>query len=147
MTPIVIFDIDGTLADCSERRKQLAIDGDYEKFYNKINNDKPKKPIVDLCVTLRQSGDYKIYILTGRKEKLRKETIDWLTYKAKIGWEEDYTLLMRADDDNRPDEIVKAEMVKYFKDQISFVVDDRRKVVDMWRSMGITCLQCEDFTA
>ena len=27
--------------------------------------------------------------------------------------------------------------------RVLFVVDDRQRVVDMWRAEGITCLQCE----
>ncbi len=30
------------------------------------------------------------------------------------------------------------------KDNILFAVDDRQRVVDMWREKGITCLQCAD---
>ena len=51
---------------------------------------------------------------------------------------------MRKQHDNRADWIVKKEL---FVDEISniydvkFVLDDRQQVVDMWRSLGLTCFQ------
>ncbi len=60
-------------------------------------------------------------------------------------------LHMREDGDFRKDSIIKEEILnKYLKDNnlkvddIAFVVDDRKKVVDMWRRRGITCLQCAE---
>jgi hypothetical protein len=53
-------------------------------------------------------------------------------------------LFMRKQHDNRADWIVKKEL---FVDEISniydvkFVLDDRQQVVDMWRSLGLTCFQ------
>ena len=53
---------------------------------------------------------------------------------------------MRGDKDSRPDSEVKQDILKQLKDEgkeILFVVDDRQSVVDMWRTSGITCLQCK----
>jgi len=54
---------------------------------------------------------------------------------------------MRKDNDFRPDEEIKKEIYNNFiKDDynIFFVLDDRTKVVNMWRSLGLTCLQVAD---
>jgi adenylate cyclase class IV len=54
---------------------------------------------------------------------------------------------MRKTGDNRPDNIVKKEIFdsniknNYY---IEFVLDDRNKVVKMWRELGLTCLQVAD---
>jgi hypothetical protein len=42
-----------------------------------------------------------------------------------------------------PDEILKKEMLDTFvdKDDVLMTVDDRQKVVDMWRENGLTCFQ------
>ena len=42
-----------------------------------------------------------------------------------------------------PDEILKKKMLDKFVDidDVLFVVDDRNKVVDMWRDLGLTVLQ------
>lgn len=52
---------------------------------------------------------------------------------------------MRPANDHRPDDIIKQEMLDKLKAEghdIWFVVDDRQRVVDMWRRNGITVLQC-----
>ena len=54
---------------------------------------------------------------------------------------------MRKTGDNRKDCVVKREIFdaeikdKYY---IKFILDDRNQVVDMWRKMGLTCLQVAD---
>ena len=42
-----------------------------------------------------------------------------------------------------PDEILKKEMLDTFVDidDVFMCVDDRQKVVDMWRENGLTCFQ------
>ena len=42
-----------------------------------------------------------------------------------------------------PDEILKKKMLDTFvdKNDVLMTVDDRQKVVDMWRAEGLTCLQ------
>ena len=51
---------------------------------------------------------------------------------------------MRREGDNRKDSIVKHEL--FWKVvaphwNVIGVLDDRQQVVDMWRSMGLTCAQ------
>ena len=60
----------------------------------------------------------------------------------------DYPLLMRKDGDNRPDQIVKRELYERHVVglyEVEGVLDDRAKVVRMWRDeLGLTCLQVAD---
>src|SRR3546814_16195171 len=52
---------------------------------------------------------------------------------------------MRKDADTRPDHVVKEEILQQISDdgyQPILAVDDRPSVVAMWRSKGITTLQC-----
>ena len=54
---------------------------------------------------------------------------------------------MRQDDDYRFDEIIKEEIyTNNIKDnfKVLFVLDDRTKVVNMWRKIGLTCLQVDN---
>ena len=54
--------------------------------------------------------------------------------------------MLREDGDNTPDqELKRAWLHAYGKERILFTVDDRQKVVDMWREEGLTCLQCADW--
>jgi len=51
---------------------------------------------------------------------------------------------MRSQGDTRPDEIVKREIYEeHIKPlyNVDFVLDDRNKVVKMWRSLGLKVLQ------
>lgn len=51
---------------------------------------------------------------------------------------------MRPEGDIRKDSIVKRELFeKYVRPyyNIEFVLDDRNQVVEMWRSLGLKCLQ------
>lgn len=139
----VIFDIDGTLADIEHRR--LYLEGDrpnWARFNAAMGEDTQNTPIVDLYRTLWASGAYDLQIVTGRNEAFRKVTETWLTWNEI----EFNRVLMRADKDNRPDNIIKGEILKQLRKEgrdIAFAVDDRQQVVDMWRANGVTCLQCD----
>jgi len=68
------------------------------------------------------------------------QTMDWLI-ENEVDFDE---LHMRNPGDQRKDSVVKREMFdEFIKDKynVLFVVDDRDQVVEMWRSMGLTCLQ------
>lgn len=138
---IVIFDLDGTVADCSHRLHY--IDGqirDYKAFYDGIVDDTPLRHIIDLLRALAKSGDYILLGVTGRPITHLRETQLWLqeqfvTYSA---------IFMRKEGDFRKDFIVKQEILEVIRKEFGepdFVLDDRASVVDMWRANGIPCLQ------
>ncbi|MFN8577784.1 MAG: hypothetical protein U0354_13080 [Candidatus Sericytochromatia bacterium] len=55
-------------------------------------------------------------------------------------------LLWREIPDMRKDSIVKKKfLLTHIKDKyyIEFILDDRIQVVDMWRELGLTCLQVD----
>jgi len=157
----VIFDLDGTLADIEIRRKKsIKPNGkmDWDIFFHpdNIQYDKPIPAIVNLIQTYDKLG-YKIVIFSGRNDRSWKETKDWLkTHNIPHD-----LLVMRPDkfksksfpvaDGNpatsdmryMPDEILKKKMLDTFVDidDVLFVVDDRQKVVDMWRDLGLVVLQ------
>lgn len=141
----VIFDIDGTLANNEHRQHFLEKNPkDWDGFFEAMVKDKPVEPICNLLSALWLSCN--LVICTGRPEKYRQKTLTWLNqyvlrphYRA--------TLLMRPDGDYRPDHEVKKEMLDKLRAEghdIWFVVDDRKSVVDMWRTNGVTCLQCAE---
>ena len=157
----VIFDLDGTLADIEIRRKKsIKPNGkmDWDIFFHpdNIKYDKPIPAIVNLIQTYEDKA-YKIVIFSGRNDRSWKETKDWLkTHNVPHD-----LLVMRPDkfksksspvaDGNpatgdmryMPDEILKKKMLDEFVDidDVLFVVDDRNKVVDMWRGLGLVVLQ------
>lgn len=125
----VIFDIDGTLAIKGARSPY-----DWEKVkLDDLNLD------VSAVLEAMHDYGYKIVLLSGRDSVCRKETLEWL---------EDNTipfadLYMRPEGDTRKDFIVKKELFDQVAEKywVQFVVDDRKQVVDMWRSIGLTCFQ------
>ena len=135
----VIVDMDGTLADCSARRKFIA-DGrhDWENFEAHSFEDEPIWPIINLVAILEQAG-FRILIVSGRHiDKTGKDTVAWL---EKYGIHYNH-IFMRQSGDNRPDDIIKQEILdKLPKDRIKYILDDRNRVVEMWRRNDLTCLQ------
>jgi phosphoglycolate phosphatase-like HAD superfamily hydrolase len=136
---IVIFDIDGTLADVSERihhvRKKPK---NWNAFFQGMAQDKAIHSMVRLCNILYTSG-IQIILCSGRNEEHRAQTVEWLAQKG-VKY---HDLLLRKDKDRRSDTEVKRELLATLdKSQILFVVEDRSRVVEMWRSEGLVCLQC-----
>jgi phosphoglycolate phosphatase-like HAD superfamily hydrolase len=136
---IVIFDIDGTLADVSERihhvRKKPK---NWDAFFEGMAQDRAVRSIVRLCNLMFDSG-FKVILCSGRNEEHRAETIEWLN-KQGVRYHE---LLLRRDGDRRSDVAVKREILAGIdKSRVLFVVEDRSRVVEMWRSEGLVCLQC-----
>jgi predicted secreted acid phosphatase len=136
---IVIFDIDGTLADVSARVHHVEKKPkDWDAFFRGMSQDKAIHSIVRLCNILYASG-LKILLCSGRGEEHRAETIQWLAENG-VNYHE---LILRRAGDRRSDVVVKREMLAGIdRNKILFVVEDRNGVVEMWRSEGLVCLQC-----
>jgi phosphoglycolate phosphatase-like HAD superfamily hydrolase len=141
-TPAVIFDIDGTLADCEHRRHFVTgKKKNFDKFYDAMGEDKVKSEIRGLCNSYHMNG-WHVVICTGRPEKYREITEEWLKENAIFHSE----LRMRPDEKrHEPDYEVKQEMLDSIREErsVHIAFDDRNQVVDMWRRNGITCLQVD----
>ncbi len=136
---LVIFDIDGTLADISERAHHVRTKPkNWNAFNAGMAQDKAIHSMVRLCNILYASGIH-IILCSGRNEKNRPETVEWLSRQG-VNYHE---LLLRKDEDFRSDAIVKREILGTLdKSNVLFVVEDRSRVVEMWRSEGLVCFQC-----
>lgn len=129
----IIVDIDGTVAE----------KGDRSPFdWSRVSGDTPKKEIIDIVNVFRKQGK-EIVFFSGRKEQCKEQTKKWIYDNVC----EDYWLYMRKDDDDRNDAITKKELFdEHVRNRfyVDFVLDDRDRVVKMWRELGLTCLQvCE----
>ena len=135
---VAIFDVDGTLMDIDHRRKYVEGDKkDWKSFFDYMEFDTIRDDVFHMAHALHNDG-YVIIVCSGRNEKHRKITEKQLAF----GKLKPQALLMRADDDYRPDYEVKAEMLKTMRDSgfdPHIAVDDRPSVVKMWRDEGLTC--------
>lgn len=126
----IICDIDGTLALMKDR-------GPFE--WEKVGQDDLNSIVFNiLCAFSFQ--EFKIVLVSGRDEVCRKETEKWLKDNG-IHYDE---LFMRPEGNTEKDSIIKRRIFEeHIRDKynVYFVLDDRNQVVDMWRSLGLTCLQ------
>lgn len=139
-TQAVIFDMDGTLADCEHRRHFVEGKKKYfTKFYDAMGDDLRNEPICGLCNMYFTNG-WHVIICTGRPESYREITEKWLKDKGVF-----YTELRMRPDDRKfdPDFEVKQTMLNDIRKdrEVHLSVDDRNQVVEMWRRNGITCMQ------
>ena len=164
MKNTIIFDLDGTLADISERKEKAqwksndkAMDWDIFFDPENIKLDKPKEAVIK-CAQMFHKQGYKIVIFSGRNDRMWERTVEWLEWN-----DVPYDLLVMRPDkfqgrtwpvaeynpatpDMRymPDEKLKKAMLDEFIEDINdvyLVVDDRDKVVKMWRSLGLNTWQ------
>lgn len=124
---VILCDIDGTLALFDGR-------GPYDTAH--CEADLVNYPIRRILT----APIAPIILVSGREEKYRPETERWLKahdiYYSR--------LYMRPTGDFRKDAIVKEEIYhKHIEPdmRVLFILDDRDQVVDMWRNLGLTCLQ------
>lgn len=131
----VIVDIDGTVADMT------GIRGPYD--WHKVHLDKPKKEIIGVVQLLIDAGIEPIF-MSGRDGVCRNATNNWIV--KHVGYTSGH-LHMRPAGDQRKDTIVKRELYDNHilnKYNVHLVLDDRNYVVQMWRDLGLTCLQVAD---
>lgn len=127
-----IFDIDGTLAKMKDRSP-------YD--YSKIHTDEPNHSITMIARILKATG-LPILVVSGRPDSCAEETMKWLEDNH-IPYDR---LAMRPTGDNRSDAIIKREIYEDLIEpdyNVIAVFDDRNRIVDMWRSLGLTCLQVD----
>ncbi len=127
----IICDIDGTLAHMDGKR------GPYD--WHKVGGDSCDEQIRDILIEYSNRGST-IIIMSGREDVCRPETEAWLK-EHNIPYN---FIFMRKAGDKRKDSIIKEELFSTAINGdfcIQFVLDDRLQVVQMWRSLGLKCLQ------
>ncbi len=139
----VIFDVDGTIADCNHRRHFVDGSGpvDWDSFRAETVNDTPIDWVCSLAQKHVQSGDNVMFV-SARNNSERGVTKfqirEWIGIDNPV-------LFMRPDGDYRPDDEFKRDTLQVIRGVINgdpdLVYDDRNRVVDMWRNEGIEVVQ------
>lgn len=157
MIRTVICDLDGTLSDC-RARNHLAAQGAWDEFHFHMQEDPPVHHVMEfLHIHLKQQGNGGLYFLTGRPEEFRSVTVDWLYRQCSMSEGTEYAgLIMRPENDWRPDVKIKPELfIEHVVEPLNQTIgstgdanksdflflDDRDKVVAMWRDLGYDCWQ------
>ncbi|MFG2330751.1 AAA family ATPase [Streptomyces sp. NPDC048604] len=127
----VLCDIDGTLALRGDR-------GPYD--FTRCDTDLLNPPVRQALLAFRKAENDTIVLLSGRSEDHREITEQWLK-RHDVPYDE---LWMRASGDTRSDDIVKAELFdanvrRRYAVRVS--LDDRDRVVAVWRRMGLPTWQ------
>lgn len=133
----VICDLDGTIAKMSDRSP-------YD--WDRVDEDTCDEMIKIMIKNFHLLG-YKIFFLSGRQKKALEKTQSWL--KDNDLALDNVSLILREEGDNRDDTVFKLEV--YRKDikpyyQVSLVLDDRPKMVRMWKRMGFNILNANGVT-
>lgn len=132
----VIFDLDGTLAIFNNR-------GPHD--YKACINDSINYPVFKVLKMLVSSG-IDIIFLTGREESCVHETMSWIGMLG-LGSQFKYKLYMRPTGSKIKDNVVKETVYnKHIKDKynVLFIMEDRQRVVEMWRKLGLTVFQVDE---
>jgi predicted secreted acid phosphatase len=147
MKNTIIFDLDGTLANVDARRK-IAIKQNGKMDWNKwfdpsnIKFDTPNDTVIKMAQLFAEDG-FNIFIFSGRLDTTKHTTLAWLT-RNRVPF---HKLVMRDKDRLfMPDDQLKKQLLDEHADidDVFLVVDDRQKVVDMWRENGLTVFQVAD---
>ena len=129
---IVLVDIDGTVAKMNGR-------GPHD--YHLVSTDLPNNDIAMMVQNFHYDSDLPVVFMSGRPDSCRSDTEDWLYENVRVPYA---GLHMRRTGDYRKDDVVKLELFNQHirgKYNVAYVLDDRNRVVEMWRRLGLTCLQ------
>ncbi len=139
-TKVLVCDIDGTVADLSHRRQWVATKPkNWKAFETTMHLDEPMSRVISLVQSLHNLGTQVIYC-SGRGEQNRDVTQKWLDDNELPQG----PLYMRKAKDYRSDDIVKRELLDEMRwdgYEPDLVLDDRDRVVAMWRDEGIETIQ------
>ena len=137
------------MADLGHRKHLIQRpDPDWDAFYESCDKDGHNEWLFTLMRGMMVIGK-DIVIVSARHEGRRVKTELWLAHDGIYTSDPrlknaDLFLVRKSENDYRPDTELKKEWLdSYGRDRILFVVDDRQKVVDMWRREGVKCLQCD----
>ena len=133
MKDIVIFDLDGTLANIQHRRPLVESEPkQWREFYAACPADTVNEAVAAALFAYR-NFEYEIWIVSGRSNEVQAETDAWLREHGLTPDE----LLMREARDHQPDHKLKQSWLRSGiipKERVLCVYDDRSSVVAMWRA-------------
>jgi len=131
--PCVVLDIDGVLADVRHRLRFVATSPkNWDGFFAAAPND----DVLDVGAAFARdaASSHDIVYLTGRPERTRDDTLDWLRrHNLPAG-----QLIMRREGDRRPAVLTKTQALRQIgkERRVDLVVDDDPAVIDAIAKAG-----------
>lgn len=139
---LVVFDLDGTLAD--HRHRLPLIQGnakDYDAYYAACGADEPYRPAIH-ALRAHTAAGHRVEIWTGRREDAAFATLTWMRqYQVAV-----HLIRMRPMKDTTPNVDFKRALLHKVMpptDRPALVYDDHPGAVQMWRAEGVPCFQVE----
>mgnify|MGYP006111113763 FL=1 len=142
MSKIVLCDIDGTVANNDHRQHLLKEFKDWDKFFAALIDDKPIPKVIDLIKKYNLDGQ-KICFITGRPERYRLETENWLNQVFDFH----FTLIMRKNGDARNKVEIKRELFNsnFISQDILISIENDELLCQLWASLGLKVLNVNKF--
>lgn len=133
---VAVFDIDGVLADVRHRLHHIETPRrDWDAFFGEVSADAVLEQGRAEALAAMSSGLAIIY-LTGRPERCRQDTVQWLVdHDLPVG-----DVLMRQDSDRRPARIIKVEALRRLSRtcEVAYLLDDDPEVTGAAASAGFS---------
>jgi FMN phosphatase YigB (HAD superfamily) len=138
---VIVFDIDGTLADVTHRRQYVATKPKNWAAWNAgMSRDTVHEDIRWMLMKLRRAPGSQTILCSGRSDDTREVTEKWLS-DNRIPFD---ALFMRRAGDYRQDSIVKVQLLQQIRQwhgEPFIWFDDRQQVVDAIRAEGVRVCQ------
>lgn len=167
MKNIIICDIDGTLCTDEHRNHLLNYDCEncqgigrtylggmlskpckpcqgsgklrkWDEYFDLCHLDPPVEAVIR-CVGAMYAQGCEIHLMTARVDTVRMKTLDWLANHG-VPY---HSITFRPADCRVQDNVLKTKWADELggPERVLFVLEDRQRVVDAWRSAGYTCFQ------
>ena len=134
----VLVDVDGTLCDVSGIRHYVQSDPKNRNFdkFHRASALCPAIPSTVAWVREYHAAEVAVIVVTSRKRQYEYLTRVWLRK-----WGVPYDrLLLRADRDERRDDLVKADLLARLRaegHEVIAAIDDNPSIIALWESEGI----------
>ena len=133
---IIICDIDGTIANIDHRLHYVKGEKkDWKGFFSQMHLDTVREDVLKMLWDYQEAG-HQIIFVSARPEDYKDSTNEWLrnnVFDRGVSYE---GLIMRRSGDKRDDVEVKGDIYHQLfkgKYEIEAVIDDRPKVIRMWK--------------
>ncbi|MFG3659024.1 hypothetical protein [Streptomyces sp. NPDC047706] len=136
--PVAVFDLDNTLADTAHRQHFLERrPRDWDGFFAAAPADPPLAE--GIALVLSSAEECEVVYLTGRPERCRRDTLDWLAAQRLP----EGRVHMRRDADRRPARHTKLETLRRLARtrQVRMLVDDDELVCEDAERAGFTVVR------